>query len=166
MNEPDSPQFYLSGFDQQIDAFIEQHRDMLLHSLSGLSEAEARLSLVNSKTTLLGLVKHATFVEKVWFAEAKLGISRENLGIPAGPSASFDLVEGDTISSVSLGFKQAIVSSRAAARGISGDTIWQGNRRGELSLRWIKLHVLREHAQHCGHADILREQVLALRSRA
>jgi len=23
------------------------------------------------------------------------------------------------------------------------------------------LHMLREHAQHCGHAEILREQVLA-----
>ncbi|OYO21164.1 hypothetical protein CGZ93_10825 [Enemella dayhoffiae] len=32
-----------------------------------------------------------------------------------------------------------------------------------LGLRWIQLHVLREHAQHCGHADILREQVLARR---
>ncbi|WP_315969077.1 mycothiol transferase [Nigerium massiliense] len=27
----------------------------------------------------------------------------------------------------------------------------------------MQLHVLREHAQHCGHADILREQVLARR---
>ena len=27
-------------------------------------------------------------------------------------------------------------------------------------LRWVYLHVLRELAQHCGHADILREQIL------
>jgi hypothetical protein len=38
-----------------------------------------------------------------------------------------------------------------------------GNRRGPLPLRWIYLHLLRELAQHCGHADILREQVLAAR---
>jgi hypothetical protein len=30
-------------------------------------------------------------------------------------------------------------------------------------VQWILLHVLREHAQHCGHADILREQILASR---
>ncbi|MFC5639126.1 DUF664 domain-containing protein [Streptomyces bullii] len=31
---------------------------------------------------------------------------------------------------------------------------------GPLPLRWVCLHTLRELAQHCGHADILREQVL------
>ena len=35
-----------------------------------------------------------------------------------------------------------------------------GYRRGPLPLRWVYLHVLRELAQHCGHADILREQLI------
>jgi hypothetical protein len=39
------------------------------------------------------------------------------------------------------------------------DDILRGNRRGPLPLRWVYLHVLRELAQHCGHADILREQL-------
>ncbi len=30
-----------------------------------------------------------------------------------------------------------------------------------LRLRWVYLHVVGELAQHAGHADILREQVLA-----
>ncbi|MCY7401436.1 MAG: DinB family protein [Nocardioides sp.] len=38
----------------------------------------------------------------------------------------------------------------------------EGNRRGPLPLRWVLLHMIRELAQHCGHADILREQVLAV----
>ena len=41
------------------------------------------------------------------------------------------------------------------------DDVITGNRRGPLPLRWVLLHVLRELAQHCGHAEILREQVLA-----
>ena len=28
-------------------------------------------------------------------------------------------------------------------------------------MRWIYIHMIRELAQHCGHADILREQILA-----
>ena len=36
-------------------------------SLDALTEEEARLRLVPSKTTLLGLVKHVTYVEGVWF---------------------------------------------------------------------------------------------------
>jgi len=33
--------------------------------------------------------------------------------------------------------------------------------RGPRTLRWVYLQVLRELAQPCGHADILRELVLA-----
>ena len=40
------------------------------------------------------------------------------------------------------------------------DDIVRGNRRGPLPLRWVYLHVLRELAQHCGHAEILREQLI------
>jgi hypothetical protein len=36
-----------------------------------------------------------------------------------------------------------------------------GHRAGPGTLRWVYLQVLREPAHHCGHADILREQVLA-----
>jgi hypothetical protein len=28
-----------------------------------------------------------------------------------------------------------------------------------VSLRWIHVHIIREHARHAGHADILREQI-------
>ena len=41
------------------------------------------------------------------------------------------------------------------------DDLVHGNRRGPLPLRWVYLHVLRELAQHCGHADIVREQLVS-----
>ena len=49
-----------------------------------------------------------------------------------------------------------------AGEGASGALLvdFEGNRRGPLPLRWVYLHILRELAQHCGHADILREQTL------
>ncbi len=50
--------------------FFDEHRAQLNGCLDGLSEEQVRRSLVPSRTTLLGLVKHATFVEKVWFDEA------------------------------------------------------------------------------------------------
>ena len=49
--------------------------------------------------------------------------------------------------------------SREAVATLSLDDVLHGNRRGPLPLRWVYLHVLRELAQHCGHADILREQI-------
>jgi hypothetical protein len=149
--------------DAQLASFLDEHRAMLVDSLEGLSESEARLQLVPSKTTLLGLVKHAVFVEKVWFDEAVTGRSRAEIGIPSGPAESFDLGEEDTIASVRSAFLEAIAESRKTVSGLSLDDIVHGNRRGPLPLRWVCLHVIRELAQHCGHADILREQVIAAR---
>ena len=67
----------------QFEAFLDEHRSQLNRCLDGLTEEQARQLLVPSRTTLLGLVKHATFVEKVWFDEAVTGRSRAEIGIPA-----------------------------------------------------------------------------------
>ncbi|MBQ1025012.1 DinB family protein [Micromonospora sp. C95] len=144
----------------QFEAFIDEHRRALTSCLDGLTEEQARRSLVVSRTTLLGLVKHATFVEKVWFDEAVTGRSRAEIGIPATPDESFVLDDGDTIATVQQAHREACAASRQATSTLGLDDILPGNRRGPLPLRWVYLHVLRELAQHCGHADILREQLL------
>ena len=125
-----------------------------------LTEEQARRLLVPSRTTLLGLVKHATFVEKVWFDEAVTGRSRAEIGIPAISDESFILQDDDTIASVQQAHREACQSSRLATSTLGLDDRVHGYWRGPLPLRWVYLHVLRELAQHCGHADILREQIL------
>ncbi|QWZ07147.1 DinB family protein [Nocardioides panacis] len=147
--------------DLQLEVFLDEHRAMLAECLDGLTEEQARASLVPSRTTLLGLVKHATFVEQVWFDEAVTCRSRAEIGIPATPDESFALTDGDTVAGVQQAHREACESSRRAVAGLGPDDLVHGNRRGPLPLRWVYLHVLRELAQHCGHADILREQVLA-----
>jgi hypothetical protein len=143
----------------QFETFLDEHRAALDSCLDGLTEEQARRSLVSSRTTLLGLVKHATFVEKVWFDEAVTGRSRAEIGIPASPDESFVLADTDTIDSVRAAHREACRSSRSAVHDLGLDDVLRGNRRGPLPLRWVYLHVLRELAQHCGHADILREQI-------
>ena len=145
----------------QLETFLDEHRAMLVESLDGLTEEQARRSLVPSRTTLLGLVKHATFVERVWFDEAIGCRSRDEIGIPATPDESYVLDDADTVASVLDGYLTACDDSRRAAAGLEVDDTVLGNRRGPLPVRWVYLHMLRELAQHCGHADILREQVLA-----
>jgi hypothetical protein len=112
---------WTAEYRQRVDVLIDEYRVALHDALNGLTEEEARARLVPSKTTLLGLVKHATFVEGVWFDQA--------------------------------------VTGRA---GLQSDDIVNG--RGERPVWALQLQVLRELAQHAGHADILREQVLARRS--
>ena len=144
----------------QFGAFLDEHRRELNSCLDGLTEEQARRSLVPSRTTLLGLVKHAAFVEKVWFDEAVTCRSRNEIGIPATPDESFILHDNDTIATVQQAHREACESSRRATSSLGLDDMVHGNRRGPLPLRWVYLHVLRELAQHCGHADILREQLI------
>ena len=144
----------------QFEAFLDEHRRALNGCLDGVTEEQARRSLVPSRTTLLGLVKHATFVEKVWFDEAVTGRPRAEIGIPATPDESFILDDNDTIAAVQQAHREACESTRRATSSLGLDDILRGNRRGPLPLRWVYLHMLRELAQHCGHADILREQLL------
>jgi len=152
-------------FDQpiraQFEVFLDEHREALNRCLDGLTEEQARRSLVPSRTTLLGLVKHAAFVEKVWFDEAVTGRTRAEIGIPASPDESFVLADTDTVAGIRQAHRDACEASRRAAAPLGLDDLVHGNRRGPLPLRWVYLHVLRELAQHCGHADILREQLTA-----
>lgn len=145
----------------QLEAFLDEHRNQLNRCLNGLTEDQARRLLVPSRTTLLGLVKHATFLEKVWFDEAVTCRSRAELGLPPTPDESFILDEDDTIATVRQAHLEACEASRQVTSNLDLDDILRGNRRGPLPLRWVYLHVLRELAQHCGHADILREQLLS-----
>jgi hypothetical protein len=144
----------------QFEVFLDEHRGDLNRCLDGLTEEQVRRSLVPSRTTLLGLVKHATFVEKVWFDEAVTGRPRAEIGLPATPDESFILHDDDTIATVQRAHSEACAASRRAAASLGLDDLVYGNRRGPLPLRWVYMHVLRELAQHCGHADILREQII------
>ena len=145
----------------QLETFIDEHRNALNDCLEGLTQEQARRSLVPSRTTLLGLVKHAAFVEKVWFDEAITCRPRAEIGIPETPDESFILHDDDTIGSVRAAHRAACEASRRATSSLGLDDLLHGNRRGPLPLRWAYLHVLRELAQHCGHAQILREQILS-----
>ena len=110
------------GLRTRIDELLEEYRATLHDSLEGLTEQEARASLVPSKTTLLGLLKHVTFVEAVWFGEAVSAPPRARRGQQPGP-----------VLRTAQGRHDRLGAGAAGA------------------------------AQHAGHADILREQVLAAR---
>jgi hypothetical protein len=147
---------------QRLEELLEEYRVVLHDSLNDLTEEEARRRLVPSKTTLLGLVKHATFVEGVWFDQAVTGRSHAEIGIAGTVDGSFALRSGDTIESVQAAYRERWETSRRNVAGLRSDEIVDG--RGARPVWALQLQVLRELAQHAGHADILREQILAGRS--
>ena len=144
---------------QRVEELIDEYRVALHDSLNDLSEEEARRRLVPSKTTLLGLVKHATFVEGVWFDQAVTGRlvrggrhrrDRRRLRRRWG--------KGDTIvDGCRLRTRERWATSRTNLAGLPSDAIVDG--RGVRPVWALQLEVLRELAQHAGHAEILREQI-------
>ena len=148
----------------QFDAFVEDYRRAIELTLDGLTEEESRRRLVPSATTLLGLLKHVTWMQRVWFEECVGGTSRQALGLVQSVDESFQLDDEDTIASVLAAHREVCATARAAVAELPLDTVVTGHRSGPRTLRWVTLQVLRELAHHCGHADILREQVLASRA--
>ncbi|UMG91880.1 DinB family protein [Nocardioides sp. TF02-7] len=161
MTDIDAPA-WTDDLRRRMDELLDEHRAMMAASLDGLTEEESRRSLVPSRTTLLGLVKHVTYVEKVWFNQALTGRSLREIGAPPTPDRSFVLRRTDTIASVRAAYAEACADSRRLVADLSLHDEVTG--RGSRALWAIYAHMLREIAQHCGHADILREQVLAARA--
>ena len=144
---------------------MRTYRRALRDSLTGVSEEEARRRLVPSKTTLLSLVKHAAYVERIWFGETVTGTPRAELGLPPTVDDSFDLEPDDTIASVLASHEEAVAASVGAARELAlVDELTGHPRITAVTLRWVYLHLIRELAQHVGHAEILREQLIAQRN--
>jgi hypothetical protein len=144
----------------QLDAFVEEYRHALEATLDGLTEEQARRHLVSSATTLLGLLKHVTWMQRVWFEECVGGAARQELGLVRNPEESFRLSDDDTVASVTAAHQDACATARTAVADLPLDAVVTGHRTGPRTVRWVYLQVLRELAHHCGHADILREQVL------
>jgi len=146
---------------EQIESFLHDNRVEIIGLLDGLTEEQARRRLVPSLTTLLGLVKHATFAERVWFDVALAGRTRAEIGLPKEVDDSFTLTDDDTNESVLTLYRQAWANADKIAAAYSLDDLAMHNRRGPLSLRWIYVHLIEELARHAGHGDILREQIVA-----
>ena len=148
----------------QLDAFVDEYRNTIELTLDGLTEEQARRRLVPSATTLLGLLKHVTWMQRVWFEECVGGATRAELGLVQTVDESFGLYDDDTIASVTAAHRAACTTARATVADLSLDTVVTGHRAGPRTVHWVYLQVLRELAHHSGHADILREQVLAGRT--
>jgi hypothetical protein len=149
----------VAGERETLEGFLEYHRRVLSGKLRGLSEQDARRRLAPSLTTMLGLVSHAAAVERNWFQHYLGGKPREEItGNACGDAASWDVGTGKSIGGVTAEFNRACAQSRQIA-GFTLDQTVPRDQLGQVSPRWIYVHIIREHARHIGHADILREQI-------
>jgi uncharacterized damage-inducible protein DinB len=146
--------FTVAGEKQTLCDFLDYLRAAIDRKASGLDEAAARRSPVASGTSLLGLVKHLTFVEVMWFQWSFAG---SDVPLPSG-----ELEPGDTTTSVLDAYRAACRrANEIVAAHDDLDEVCARKAPGyePLSLRWLLVHMVEETARHAGHADIIREQI-------
>ncbi|WP_051133209.1 DinB family protein [Nocardia paucivorans] len=139
---------------------LDRNRATLVATARGLSETDARRRLVPSLTTPIGLIKHATVAERVWFQRVLAGIGEHDCDGPATPGdVSFLVGDDETLEEVITAFERACARSREIAAEYDLEVRRRHWRMGTVDLRWIYLHMIAELARHAGHGDILREQI-------
>ncbi|TYP90513.1 DinB family protein [Blastococcus xanthinilyticus] len=132
--------------------FLDYLRDAIAAKLEGAPEPEARTAGVPSGTTLLGLVKHVTAVERFLF----LGEDAKSWPKTFQPSAE------DTLDGVLAGYREAVRQANERILACTDLTLPAADsptRGSSPSMRWALIHMIEETGRHAGHADILREQI-------
>ncbi|WP_040685063.1 DinB family protein [Nocardiopsis halotolerans] len=151
---------------------LAEQRDFLLFTVRGLDDEQATRRTTASDLTLGGLVKHVTAVERNWMRFIREGSTRgkdvdyEDPATWEEHANTFRLLDGETLAGVLADYELAAKETEAFVNELPDlevshklpdapwfpkDTSW--------SARDVLLHMIRETAQHCGHADILRESL-------
>ena len=151
-----------------LEAFLDHQREEVAATVRDLSDDDARSRLVPSATTLAGLLKHLTRVEASWFQRRLDRVPADELPplrwLADGPDGDFVVDPDDSVASLIAAYEAQCADSRATAARYHLDDVVPHPSLGEVSLRWIYVHMIEETARHAGHADILREQLDAAAS--
>jgi hypothetical protein len=144
-----------------LEGFLDWHRASLLSKCVGLTAEQLALHAVPpSNLSLLGLIRHLADVERTWFRRRFLGKDLTPLyARPDRPDAAFEEADPGQASAAIDTLVREWDLCRDELRGASLDDIYLSERWGEMSLRWIHLHLIGEYAHHNGHADLLRERI-------
>jgi uncharacterized damage-inducible protein DinB len=141
-----------------LQAVLDWHRATLLYKCAGLTgEQLAERSVPPSGLSLLGLVRHMTEVERVWFRQRFAGEPVEH---PFGgdKTADFERVDPARAAADYARLTEEFKLADAAVANASLDDTFTHNNE-LMSLRLIYLHMIEEYARHLGHADLLRERI-------
>lgn len=144
-----------------LEGFLDWQRASFLQRCTGLTAGQlTERAVPPSSLSLLGLVRHLTDVERTWFRRRFGGEDLEPAYTAAGGfDPHFDLVDAGSAERDHHALVAEWDLCRKAVAGVPLDPPYPHPRFGEMSLRWMYLHMLREYSGHCGHADLLRERI-------
>lgn len=137
-------------------AFLTYLRQSIVRKVEGLSEEDARRSVVPSGTNLAGLLKHLAVGERYWLGHVWAG----DPGIQ-WPDDSWAVGKQETIDQLIDDYRAAWKDSDALIEGAPDfDAPCAEEADGHrLTLRWVITHLVEETGRHAGHADVIRELI-------
>jgi uncharacterized damage-inducible protein DinB len=147
---------------------LDKHRKLLLLTVRGLSEEQARLRPTASALCLGGIIKHVTLAEQNWCRFISQGASAMRGGdasSAAQHATTFDMTDDDTLESVLQRYDEVARSTDELVLTLPSldvahplpEAPWFEQE--SWSARRVLLHIVAETAQHAGHADIIRETI-------
>jgi uncharacterized damage-inducible protein DinB len=122
----------------------------IVRSLDGLSTPDAHWKPHPEANSLIGIVSHLAWVERLWFHSIVGGEEQEDRG-PA-----FDVDPGASPEAVTAEYLAALTRSNEIWDGTELDETFDSEE-GKVSLRWVVNHLIEETARHAGHADVTRQ---------
>jgi hypothetical protein len=143
-----------------LQGYLDFYRTTLLFKCAGLTaEQLAERPSPPSNLSLLGLIRHLTKVERIWFRIHFAETPAAPLFAPElGKDADFELIDPADAQATYEGLiAEWKLSDEAAADHSLDDRFTFGGT--ESTLRMIYIHLIGEYGRHCGHADLLREQL-------
>ena len=151
----------------QLTGWLDLQRALVHLKCAGLAEADAHRPLLATSPgmTPAGLVTHLRWVEHAWF-EVLLA-DRPVAGNPMfgdTPDDTFDAGGAPLAGLLDAYARQCAVSDGIiAATSLDAFGRHPHHGAGELTVRWVLLHVIAEVARHVGHLDVVREQLDGVR---
>lgn len=147
------------GEKEVLTGSLDHLRKVMVSLCEGLSRDELIRSPVPSGTSLLGLIKHLTLVERSWFGERTAGEPLDFDWHAGDPNSDFRIEDHEDVRSIIAAYEAACERSRRIVAAMSLDDHLQHEDYSSYNLRWVMVHMIEEVARHAGHADIIREQL-------
>ena len=148
---------------------LRAHRNLLLRTISGLTDAQARLTPTTSQLCLGGIIKHVALVEEGWVRFIEEGPEAQGPTDEAAyeaHAAGFRMADDETLEDLIARYEA--VAQRTDAVIVALPSLDASHPLPEApwfepgahwSARRALIHIVAETAQHAGHADIVRETI-------
>ena len=151
----------ITGERGLLTASLDAARHDVVSRLVGVPAVLLHEPLVSPDSSLLGVIKHVTLLERGWFAHTFAGLDVALAGADDHRHVGWRLERSDTARNVVAQYHAECQRSRDIVERAALDEV--ASRRApngrQVVLRWVVLHMIEQTNRQVGHADVLRQLI-------